>query len=780
MEKNEKSLINKRLFHNISSPLLFEKSNNKLNRKFIANNNINKNFIFKKKLSPLVTSNIKLLNTIRNNKKISLNFHSFINNSLNLTKKNEQSKEGKKALRLRGELANVNANNIMSKYFYPDYEESHEQCNKFNEEIDINKILSFYSRVKYNKEKLEIQKIIKNQKNELLFNDHNDHDNDEYDNYYSDRNKYVSSLSPKLILNRNIHIDSSNSLKNLIKEKEKNGNNYIKLDISKKIYHSPIHSLDTVKKNKILHDYVMNNYKNNTIKSFRRLENKLNPLLQLKFNVGSKIGKRIKVLPFIPKLIDTNYNITNKDDDEPNDKNNSEKEYNNKDDHKKELITINLSKLLGNKNNEKYLLKNKIQYPRLNFPESRSEFVFAQEGKEFILHGGYNVSRKYNLWKFNPFQKYWISIEPIGIKSEIRYAHTGVLHYRNLYIFGGKNFKGTTFADIEIFNLDKKCWIFPRLESSIRIPLRSNHVACGVGNAMFVHGGIGEENKYLDDQYILNYKPLRWNELDINSKIKVPPLAHHCCCLVIPELIKFNSKFNIYNVPELGGRIGMTINNIKEIGIYIFGGISSHDGPINNNLYVLRIGRKPLEWTILRTEGNSPCGRYDASLNFYERGNMLVIHGGRTIKGENDDVLNDTFILDLSSLNWIEVEYYNKKYVVPQRYSHQAIIIKGDLYIFGGINGNKYIGSEMFILDLHSNSRCMKEKEEKDFFELHNKLLNNNKNVNKEEKKNIIKNIDINSKRVKRSSYQYKYSTKLIGDVGEINNSRKSVIIKKK
>lgn len=143
MEKNEKRLINKRLFHNISSPLLFEQSNNKLNRKFIANN-INKNFIFKKKLSPLVTSNIKLLNIIRNNKKITLNHHYFLNNSLNLNKKNEQSKEGKKTLRLRGELANANANNIMNKYFFPDDEESHEQCNKFNEEIDINKIMSFY------------------------------------------------------------------------------------------------------------------------------------------------------------------------------------------------------------------------------------------------------------------------------------------------------------------------------------------------------------------------------------------------------------------------------------------------------------------------------------------------------------------------------------------------------------------------------------------------------------------------------------------------------------
>ena len=54
-----------------------------------------------------------------------------------------------------------------------------------------------------------------------MFNDHNDHDIDDYDNYYSDRNKAVSSLSPKLILNKNIHIDSSGSLSNLMKKKRK-------------------------------------------------------------------------------------------------------------------------------------------------------------------------------------------------------------------------------------------------------------------------------------------------------------------------------------------------------------------------------------------------------------------------------------------------------------------------------------------------------------------------------------------------------------------------------
>ena len=76
-----------------------------------------------------------------------------------------------------------------------------------------------------------------------------------------------------------------------------------------------------------------------------------------------------------------------------------------------------------------------------------------------------------------------------------------------------------------------------------------------------------------------------------------------------------NAKFNIYNLPDMG-RARM-LDNIKEKGIYIFGGKISDEGQINNNLYVLKIGKKPLEYTIIKINGNQPCGRYDSSLNFY-------------------------------------------------------------------------------------------------------------------------------------------------------------------
>ena len=132
---------------------------------------------------------------------------------------------------------------------------------------------------------------------------------------------------------------------------------------------------------------------------------------------------------------DSNYALTN--EEEVSNTNNKSNINIQRENIHKDSIILGLTNIFRTKKKEKFLLSNTIQYPNKNFPESRSEFVFAQEGREFILHGGYNISRKNNIWKYNPNQKSWISIEPIGIKNEIRYAHTGVLHFRNLYIFGG-------------------------------------------------------------------------------------------------------------------------------------------------------------------------------------------------------------------------------------------------------------------------------------------------------------------------------------------------------
>ena len=140
--------------------------------------------------------------------------------------------------------------------------------------------------------------------------------------------------------------------------------------------------------------------------------------------------------------------------------------------------------------------------------------------------------------------------------------------------------------------------------------------------------------------------------------------------------------------------------------LYVFDEKTSHIDTLNRNLYVLKIGKKNLQWITLKTNGFPPCPRYGFSMSYYESGNFVVIHGGR-----NAYPLNDTFLLDLYTLNWFEVEYHNKKKIVPGRYYHQAIINGDDLYIFGGTDGKSYLGSEMLIIELNSNMDCVREKE---------------------------------------------------------------------
>ena len=695
MEQN----IHKKLIHNVSSPLLLGKYNNIFNNKNFtgvsAYNDIK--LKFRKKLSSIKNSDkmqmkkIVLLNSlIKQNSIISRNKNN--NNNISISGDTEL---------LSGQIANEHANIIMNKYYYPDIEKEHEKSKKLNEEIDINKMMTFYTKLKYKKEKEELQKIINKQKIIHFTND------------YSNNSKVKNLFYQQTIKSRNSIIKKSDNLKLKAsyitnkKNSQTSVSDLIIFDVHNKLYKNPFHSFDIMKKNKLIYNSVIDDYNLNRLNSFKKLQNEVNQLLNLQIKYSRNAQNNIKILPSIPKVALQNLGTMKRESNEKIDTEDIKNEIN--------LLNKAMPKFfskyfnLGRKRGEKYLLKLTNLYPAKNSPESRSQFIFVQDGKDIILHGGYNISRRHNIWQFNPIEKSWTSIEPIGLNNDIRYAHSGVLYHKNLYIFGGKFFKGVNFGEIEIFNLDKKVWTVPNLESEKRIPLRRNFVSCGIGNTMFVHGGMTEDDQYLKDMYILRYKPLKWHDIDLNnSEVKIPPLAHHCCCLVMPQSIVVHPKFNIYSMPERGER--KKFANIKEKGIYIFGGKLSNEGPINNNLYVIKIGIKPLEVILLKTTGKPPCPRYDSSLNFYEKGNMLIVHGGRSNNQENENGLNDTYILNLYYLSWTQVEYFNNKFIVSPRYYHQCVIYNDNLYIFGGMTGNNYIGSELTVIDLNSNLKCNKEK----------------------------------------------------------------------
>ena len=216
-----------------------------------------------------------------------------------------------------------------------------------------------------------------------------------------------------------------------------------------------------------------------------------------------------------------------------------------------------------------------------------------------------------------------------------------------------------------------------------------------------IHGGINDNNEILNDVYLLNLNPLKWNVVSISPYTPGPKLYGHASSLVIPRDTVQNQRFTIYKYPDTDNK-KINQSKIKERGLYIFGGKSKEDGGITNQLWILIMGQKPLEWVQPETKGKMPSPRYYHTMNYYEKGNFLIIHGGR-----NDDVsesfaLSDSFIFDLENFEWMKVQLYSQldDFKVLTRCGHCAIIYSNKLIIVGGMNSHNYLGSSLLILNL--------------------------------------------------------------------------------
>ena len=534
--------------------------------------------------------------------------------------------------------------------------------------------------------------------------------------------KLNKNYSQDFITFRNRIIKDDTKIKQYEKLLLNNKLNRVEINIKNVNYKNLLSSYNALSQNKLICNNILKSYKGIMVSEFAKKITKLNPIIKLHEN---NINPNIKIFPIITKSMEINNknDYFGNDDELPLDTEN----INNEELTSKNNLDENLyDKSLVYKRTRLYLLKNSYQYPLKNFPGSLSEFAITQNQKECILFGGHNTGKNPHVWKFNGYDRSWDIIKAIGTKTNARHGHTAVLNNKNLYIFGGLYTQLKTFANLEIFNLEAKKWVSPIFNTKNMVELRRNHVACSIGNCMLIQGGIDKNGEILSDCYLLNYQPLQWKIPSLKKgSIKISSLAYHCCCSVLPEWLREDPSFTIYkNLPEEK----LKSISIKEIGIYIFGGKCSKSGIVNNNLYVLKIGGNELEWIILNTSGIPPKKRFGASMTFYETGNLLIIHGGRH-NGKINFAYNDTFILDLYSLNWMKVEYFDKKKKVAKRYFHQSFVDTNYFYVFGGMNESNYLGSEMFILDLNSHKSCVNERKKYNILKIVKKSKNENESL---------------------------------------------------
>ncbi len=222
---------------------------------------------------------------------------------------------------------------------------------------------------------------------------------------------------------------------------------------------------------------------------------------------------------------------------------------------------------------------------------------------------------------------------------------------------------------------------------------------------MVVHGGIGDSGKTLNETIFLEFNNLKWNKLD-NRGTRSPYLSSHCSEFVLENERAYNNSYHIYR----GSNLIENSNIIKKIeyeGIYIFGGIDE-EGIFKNDVFVLRVGRKPCEWIHLKIRGNPPLPRASAKLNFYQNLNILILSGGKN-ESIKKSIFNDIFVLDLENLNWIKASTYP---IIPkERTGHGAIIVNNQLIILGGNNIKRFLSMDIFLLDLDLYSTKYRDRE---------------------------------------------------------------------
>jgi len=119
------------------------------------------------------------------------------------------------------------------------------------------------------------------------------------------------------------------------------------------------------------------------------------------------------------------------------------------------------------------------------------------------------------------------------------------------------------------------------------------------------------------------------------------------------------------------------------------------DKVIKAEIRYLKLGKKPVEWVVPKTEGNGPSPRICSSMSYYEDLNIIIVHGGTD--RDKKYFMSDLYILDMDKLRWAKVLIYNG--LPEERCEHSSFMMHSKMLIFGGLNQVKYIGSELYVLD---------------------------------------------------------------------------------
>ena len=363
-------------------------------------------------------------------------------------------------------------------------------------------------------------------------------------------------------------------------------------------------------------------------------------------------------------------------------------------------------------------------------PESRQGATFITVMNRLYLIGGIGRAIYADIFWFNQVNRRWVRVQSKGVEAEPRFGHTSIESDRNIIVFGGvTSLKRETVLRqclnvVKIFKPESEEWEFIKT-GGLYISTRKHHCAAMVGKHLFVHGGLNDRNNLLDDCAILSFNSKNWKAVQMTGTLP-GPRAFHTALAVLTDEESLNTSISMYKVTNT------SYSKIKEIGIYIFGGIDENRNP-TNSLQILKLGTKPAVWITPITLGQPPSPRFLHSMTYIPSLNSIAIFGGR-VDNMNSPAYtsyNDIYLLKLDNLNWT---YTHALGNIPMgRSGHSASALGSRLYIFGGMANGEYCNSEIYMLELNQTQARFMSDEEKKRQEYQKRVNRNVRKINWEE-----------------------------------------------
>ena len=358
-----------------------------------------------------------------------------------------------------------------------------------------------------------------------------------------------------------------------------------------------------------------------------------------------------------------------------------------------DIPILNIIEKKGEEESEKVKKANKIERHYLSLiitkqlnaykPNSRVDFSISRFGNKIYLFGGLS-SKIYNeLWTYNIDTNKWNKIK-IKDKDEPlpRKGHTSIIIKNTIFIYGGETPKESNEEDLVAYNIILNKFYYPKIIRKKKINQRKGHIMVGTNQTFLIQGGMDIRTLNIENSaFIYNVIDNYWERLEYIGK-QLPYRAYHCSTMVNSYSKNTLSTYTFYSLPD-------DINDenrskIRYEGIYLFGGINEKK-IYCNDLYIIKIGKRPCINIKPKIAGRPPEPRIQAKMLFLENYFFIIIHGGIKM---NQNFCDNIVVLNLENFNWIKPiidDERGTENALIGRIKHNIFFDDEKLYIFGGI-----------------------------------------------------------------------------------------------